>query len=51
MGYTAPMFTGREGEGEVEVCLTITGLPTDGLECDVTANLSAFDGPKTGMYM
>ena len=44
------MFTGREGEGEVEVCLDITNLPTDGLECNVTVYLSAADGAKTGMY-
>ena len=45
------MVYGREGEGEVEVCLVITNVPDDGLECDVSVSLSAFDGAKTGIYV
>ncbi len=49
VGYNAGMFFAREGEGSVEVCLEITDVPDDGLECDVTVDLSAFDGAKTGI--
>lgn len=51
VGYDQLIFFAQEGEGEVEVCLRITNLPADGLECDVTVDLSAVDGLKTGTYV
>ena len=51
VSYDDSMLFGREGEGDVEVCLVITGLPADGLECDVTVDLSALDGVKAGNFV
>ena len=51
VSYEEVMFYGREGEGDVEVCLVITNVPEDGLECNVSVSLSAVDGLKTGMYL
>ena len=40
-----------EGSGPVEVCVEITGLPTEGLGCDVTVNLTLRPGPLAGVYL
>lgn len=50
VGYDQLIFLAREGEDEVEICLRITNLPNDGLECDVIVYLSAIDGAKTCTY-
>lgn len=35
-------------EDDVQICMKITDLPDDGLECDVIVLLNTMDGEKTG---
>ena len=40
-----------EGDGSVDLCVDLTGVPTGGLECDIVLTLSPMDGAKAGMSL
>ena len=40
-----------EGDGSVDVCADLSGVPSQGLECDIVLTLSLVDGAKAGMSL
>ena len=38
------VFNVDEDDGSVEVCMNLTGLPSDGLECDLIIPLNLVNG-------
>ena len=44
----SPDYNVDEGAGSVEVCLSLTDIPSDGLECVIEVTLQTCDGVKAG---
>ena len=40
-----------EGDGTVDVCVQISGLPAGGLGCDITVNFDLLSGMLAGTYI
>ena len=40
----------NESQGSVEVCASLTDIPTGGLECEVVATINTTDGPLASIY-
>ena len=41
-------YTFGEGDGTVQVCSEISGVPSGGVECDIVVTFSTKDGTKAG---
>ena len=44
------MYDVNEGDGSVSVCLILSEIPEDGLECEINVSLVISDGVKAGLF-
>ncbi len=49
LGFVQPNYDIFENESYVEVCISISNVTNDGLECDVEATIVVPPSVKTGM--
>ncbi len=49
LGFVQPSYDIFENESYVEVCISISNVPNDGLECDVEATIVVPPSVKTSM--
>ncbi len=48
VNFTSSTYPVNEGDGAVQVCLSLYDIPTEGLECEIEVVLSTTDGVKAG---
>ena len=51
LGFVTQSFNILENASYIEVCIQITNIPADGIECDVGARIFFLDGPKAGTHL
>ncbi len=49
VNFTSSTYPVIEGDGAVQVCISLYEIPTDGLECEIEVFLATTDGVKAGM--
>ena len=50
IGFVQTAFNISENQSYVELCVGISGIPEDGLECDVEASIALNGLPKAGRF-
>ncbi len=48
VNFTSSTYPVNEGDGAVQVCISLYDIPTEGLECAIEVYLATTDGVKTG---
>ncbi len=49
VNFTSSTYPVNEGDGTVQVCLSLYDIPTERLECEIEVYLATTDGIKAGM--
>ncbi len=51
VNFTSSVFPVNEGDGAVQVCVSLHDIPAEGLECEIEVSVGATDGVKAGVYV
>ncbi len=50
VSFTSSTYPVNEGDGAVQVCISLYDIPPEGLECAIKVFLATTDGVKAGEY-
>ncbi len=51
VNLTSSTYPVNEGDGVVQVCVSLYDIPAEGLECEIGVSGRATDGVKAGVYV